>query len=118
MLVLTYKNSFLATIVSVLGCALVVLGIVVFVEDFFGAVIFVLMGLALIYWANEISENKAFKKWWKQIKDNDLEPVIAKDLNTAIAVYQKNPQSRTVKKIATLNPSFAEYIEKNIVAKK
>ena len=117
-MVFWYKNSVLASIVSVLGCVMAMGGIATFSDDSTAAVCLILIGVALAVWGKQISNNKAFKKWWKQVEDNNLETVIAKDLNTAIAVYHKNPQSRTIKKIATLNPSFAEHIRKNIANKK
>ena len=92
--------------------------IVSFTEDIPTAIAFFLIGVAFAAWGKIISNNKAFKKWWKQVKDTNLEAVIAKDLNTAITVYQKNPQRRTLKKIAALNPTFAEHIQQNMVNKK
>jgi len=113
-----YKNSFLASFVSILGCAMVMGGIASFGDDIAAAVVLILIGVAFAIWGRVISDNKAFKKWWKQVEDNNLEEVIAKDLNAAIAVYQKNPQRRTIKKIAALNPAFAEHIQQSIANKK
>ena len=117
-MVFWYKNSFLASVVSIFGCALIMVGISGVIDGEMGGIFGILVGLALAVWGRMISEDKAFKKWWKQVEDNNLEPVIAKDLNTAISVYQKNPQQRTIAKIATLNPEFAKYIEQNIAKKK
>ncbi|MBE6941970.1 MAG: hypothetical protein E7455_06810 [Ruminococcaceae bacterium] len=113
-----YKNSFLASVLSIFGCAMAMAGIVSFSEDAELAVILLVIGVVFAIWGKQISNNKAFKKWWKQIEDNNLETAIAQDLNTAVATYQKNPQQRTIKKIAALNPAFAEHIRKNIANKK
>lgn len=113
-----YNNSFLASVVSILGCCLAMVGLSSFGDSILMALILFAAGFALMVWGRIISDDKAFKKWWKQIKDNHLEPVIARDLNTAIAIYQKNPDGRTISEIAKLNPSFAAYIQKNIVSKK
>ena len=113
-----YKNSFLASVVSIFGCGLAMVGLASFGDSILMALVFLAIGFALMVWGRIISDNKAFKKWWKQIKDNNLEPVIAKDLNTAIAIYRKNPDGRTISEIAKLNPSFAAYIQQNIAAKK
>ena len=113
-----YKNSFLASVVSIFGCAMVAAGIASFAEDAMVAVVLILIGLVFAIWGKLISDNKAFKKWWKQVEDNNLTSAVATDLNTAIAVYQKNPQKRTIKKIAALNPSFAEHIQQSIANKK
>ena len=115
---LWYKNSFLASVVSIAGCALAMYGIASFGDEAATAVICIAIGVALAICGKMISSNKAFRKWWKQVKDNNLEEAVSKDLNTAVAIYRKNPQNRTIKKIATLNPTFAEYIRQNIANKK
>lgn len=115
---LWYRNSFLASVVSIFGCGLIMVAIMGLVEGAPAALVCAIPGVALAVWGKKISGDKSFKKWWKQIQDNNLEPVIARDLNTAIAIYQKNPQPRTINKIATLNPSFAQHIQQNIAAKK
>ena len=117
-MVFWYKNSFLASLVSIVGCLMVMGGIATFGDEAVTAVILILIGIALAIWGKVISANKAFRKWWRQVEDKNLEDVISKDLNTAITVYQKNPQRRTIKKIATLNASYAEYIQQNIANKK
>ena len=115
---LWYRNSFLASVVSLFGCALIMVGVMGVVEGEPSALVCVIPGLALAIWGRNISHNKSFTKWWKQIEEKNLEPVIARDLNTAIAVYNKNPQKRTLKKIATLNPAFAEHIQQSVANKK
>lgn len=117
-MVFWYKNSFLASVVSIFGCLLVMGGIASFSDDAALAVGFIVVGVALAIWGKIISNNKSFKKWWKQVEDNNLESVIARDLNTAITVYNKNPQKRTLKKIAALNPVFAQQIQQSIAGKK
>lgn len=119
-MIIGYKNSVLATLVSIIGCASVFGGIAIVIEDGWSdsetlsfAILMIVSGLTLAFLGKYISNNKAFKKWWKQIEENNLEADIAQNLNTAITIYQKNPQRRTIKKIATLNPAFAEYIKKN-----
>jgi hypothetical protein len=112
-----YKNSFLASVVSIAGCGIAMCGIANFESDAGAGILLILLGVGIAIWGKIISNNKAFKKWWKQVKDNNLETAVATDLNTAIAVYNKNPQKRTIKKIATLNPKFAEYIQQNIANK-
>ena len=113
-----YKNSFLASVVSLIGCSAVLAGIANFGDDPTMAVLCIVVGIVLAIWGKNISDNKSFNKWWKQIEEKNLEPVIAKDLNTAVAIYNKNPQDRTLQKIASLNPAFAEHIRKSIAAKK
>lgn len=114
-----YKNSFLASVVSIIGCVLIMMGIFSIVEETVGeGIICIIVGLALAILGKLISENKAFKTWWKQVTDANLEPQIAQSVDVAIKVYSKNPQKRTLKKIAELNPAAAENIEKQLAAKK
>lgn len=107
-----YRNSFLASMVSIFGCVFAMAGVMALLE---GEILVGLGGIALgmpfLIWAKTISENKAFKKWWKQITDNNLEPEIAKSAETAMAIYQKNPQQRTIEAIRKLNPEAAAWIQ-------
>ena len=117
-MILWYKNSLLASIVSILGCALTMAGIAGVFDGETELLVAVIPGIAMAVWGKIISNNKAFNKWWEQIKEKNLEPVIAQDLNTAIAIYNKNPQKRTLKKIETLNPVFADHISQQLATKK
>ena len=111
-MVLWYKNSFLASVVSILGCILVIAGFGVSGEgDMATTAGLIICGIPLIIWGKIISNSKSFKKWWKQVVDANLVPQICQDVNTAIAVYNKNPQKRTLKKIAELNPAAAAQIQ-------
>ena len=113
-----YKNSFWASVVSILGCILIMVGIMTFKDDVAGAIISIVIGLALAVCGKIISDNKAFKVWWKKVVEAGLVPQIAQNTATAVAVYNKNPQKRTLKKIAELNPAAARQIEASIAAKK
>ena len=117
-MVIWYKNSFLASVVSIIGGIMFFGGIATFASNVAGAIAMMAVGVVLMIWGKRISDNKAFKKWWKQVEDNNLESAIAQNLNTAITIYQKNPQKRTIKKIEELNPQFATYITENIAKKK
>ena len=116
-MILWYKNSFLASVVSILGCFLVFAGIATFGDDAFVAVLLIVIGIAVAIWGKVISSNKAFKVWWKQVEMNNLEPAIAASVETAVAVYKKNPQKRTLKKITALNPEAGRVISASIAKK-
>lgn len=113
-----YKNSFLASIVSMFGGACIVTAIGSFAAGPGPAILMILLGIVLMAWGKSISDDKAFKTWWKQIEDNNLQPQIAQSAQFALEVYNKNPQERTLKKIAELNPSAAEQIRAALAAKK
>ena len=113
-----YKNSFLASLVSIIGCLIILGGIAMFSDSIGGAIAMIVVGLALAVWGKIISDAKAFKTWWKQVADAGLVPQIAQNTATAIAVYNKNPQKRTLEKIRELNPVAAQQIAASIAAKK
>ena len=113
-----HKNSFLASVVSIIGCLMIVGGIASFGADIATAIIFIVIGFALAVWGKNISDKKAFKTWWQQVVDAGLVSQIAQNTATAIAVYNKNPQSRTLQKIRELNPAAAQQIQASIDAKK
>ena len=88
-----------------------VLTVMVNGDDVGAGIAMIAFGLVFMVWGKYISNNKKFKKWWKQVETNNLEPQIAASAEVAIEIYKKNPQKRTLKKIAALNPSAAEMIE-------
>ena len=117
-MILFYKNSFLASVVSVLGCVFVMVAIVEFEYlDMETIVPCVLAGVALMIWGKVISNNKAFKTWWKELEKKGVIAQLPNDTNLAIKVYQANPKSKTLNKIRELNPVAAQTIEQNIVKK-
>lgn len=115
-----YKNSALASIVHVIGNFFISLGFVsIFAcfEAFLPAVLFSAVFFALGYlfrhWAERISDYMAFIQWWgENVEDNLLEPVIKESADFANQIYMKNPQERTLKRIAELNPEAAQLIRK------
>ena len=114
-----YKNSLLASVVSFWGCALLVYGFSEFTNyGFQYGLPWFLAGIPFVVLAKLISNNKAFKKWWKQVEKAGMVPQIAKSNQIALDIYNKNPQKRTLKKIAALNPEAAAIIETSLAEKK
>lgn len=118
----SYEKAPLATAVSFLGRTVGTLMMVGGVMALFsgevlpGIVIAALgfgIGLGAELLSEKMAESSAFRRWWKQVKDANLELQIASSLNTAVEIYNKNPQQRTLDKIAALNPAAAEYIRNN-----
>ncbi len=109
---LFYKNSFLASVLSILGCVLILVTIMTFEEyELYEAAIPLLLGVALNVAGKLVSNEKVFKKWWKQVKDLGYEEQIKTSFEVAQMVYSKNPRKRTLKEIAKLNPAAVAYIE-------
>ena len=106
-----YKNSFLASLLSILGC----ICILVVAADFsyYSADVIVPAitgGIALMICGKLVSKEKSFKTWWKTVKAAGLEEQIKNDANIARIIYEKNPKKRTLKEIAKLNPAAAEML--------
>ena len=110
-MILFYKNSLLASVLSILGCVLVML---LFLEG--GSytlgenALLVIFGGGLLISGKLVSNEKNFKKWWKQVKDAGLEEQIRSNAQVALKIYEKNPKNRTIKEIAKLNPQAAEML--------
>jgi len=117
-MVLWYKNSFLASLVSILGCICLMGGIMGAAEGEEGMAFLILVGIPLIVWGKIISNNKAFKKWWKQIEEKNLEPQLPQSVELCKIIYSKNPCKRTLKKLAQYNPTAVQVIEEEEAAKK
>ena len=117
-MILWYKNSFLASVASIFGSGLICCAVFLAVDGEFAGLVLAIPGVLLCLLGKNISENKSFKKWWKQIEDKNLEPEIARSTQFAIEVYNKNPDKLTIQKIRTLNPAAADLIEKQLAAKK
>ena len=112
-MVFFYKNSFIASLLSITGCILIMGGIGTGFN-----ILLILAGIPFLIGGHEYSEYVSFKKWWKKVVEANLVPEIAKSTSTAIQIYNKNPGTRTLKKIRELNPEAAANIEAQLQAKK
>ena len=62
-----YKNSFLASLVSIFACGLIAMGVMFFVDAMIlEGLAMLAVGIPLFLLGRHISQNKAFKKWWRQ----------------------------------------------------
>ena len=117
-MVLYYKNSILASLVSIMGCFFVMFAFAMFSEGDIGSgILSLIFAVPFLVGGKWISKNKAFKKWWKQVINANLVPEIAKSTSIAVEIYKKNPESRTLKKIQEINPEAAAYIRNNFNVK-
>ena len=117
-MILYYRNSLLASLVSIAGCLVGMAGIgLLFSGVIPGGIGLIAAAAALLYLAKQISNKKAFDKWWKQIRQAGLEPEIRNSLDVAVEIYKKNPEPRTLEKIRALNPAAADYIKNGFRSK-
>lgn len=114
-MVLFYRNSILASVISVLSCALSAGGLMLcFSGDLGLGIPFILLGLPGVLGARILNDNKEFKKWWENTVGPELAQEVSQSREAAIALYNQNPQRRTIRKIAELNPEAAAHIEQRI----
>ena len=116
-MIIYYKNSVLASIVSILGCLCILVLIMGDVYDTGEIVFAVILGVGLLVAGKLISVEKSFKTWWKQIKEAGLEERIKFDAEIARLIYNKNPKKRTLKEIEKLNPAAAQMIRAQLARK-
>ena len=108
-----YRNSILASIISIIGCAAVLVSI----PEIAVAWPATIVGVAMCILANTISDNKAFKTWWDTVIGTGVAARMKTERELCIEVYKKNPKKQTLKKIREINPEAAEWIEQNILKK-
>lgn len=112
-----YTNSVLANIVNILGYLFVFTGVAGLFEGvILGGILMIGVGLALMFWASNISENKKFTNWKKSVQAKGLEPKIRSSNQVAVQVYNAYPCDKTLKYIQTLNPAAAQMIASQIAA--
>lgn len=110
-----YKNSIVASILSVIGYTFLMIGIVVAVnESVPGGIIIALLGVGLAIWGARISEKKQFRTWKNKIESTGLTGRIREDVNVAVMVYNSNPSKQSLSYISQLNPVAGELIAENL----
>ena len=103
-----YKKSPLATIISLLGSAMLMIGIVMLFEEPGGAVICLLIAVGLMLWASAINKDKLFKLWIKELKAKGVIDQLATSKELCVQMYNANPNKKTIQFIAKHNPVVAE----------
>lgn len=123
----TYKNSILASAISVIGSIILVvtiLGLVrMVIELGFDADIFVVgmfngaIGVGLQLLGVHISRAKQIKQFQKELKVQGQEVKIAASVEYAISIYNQLPGKEMLAYIGSLNPTAEKRIA-NSIAKK
>ena len=109
-----YKNSFLASLVSIFACGLIAMGVMFFVDAMIlEGLAMLAVGIPLFLLGRHISQNKAFKKWWKELENKGVIAQAATSQEVAMAIYKKDPKKRTLNAIRKINPAAAAAIEGN-----
>ena len=121
-----YKNSFLASVISIISSFLGMFGFAMlagcFLSKDFSDLPEILLTLAIALGggaiASSISKNKSNTQWWQeQIIQKNLEGEIKNSVDFCFKVYNANPNQWTLQKIEQLNPNGAAQIRQALAAK-
>ena len=105
MRVTLYKNSFLASLVSIFGSGFVGGGVIIILSgEVLAGIVLILMGVGLLMAASNISDNKQFKKWLKEAQENNVDDVIRSSVADAARIYNLAPGKPMLKYIRGINP--------------
>lgn len=123
-----YKNSILATIISLFSRMFAMGGVFMAVIGLMdgefgmvgaGAVMFVIFGIGGTALAEAINSRKTNVKLWKEvIRKQGWEAQIPNSVDVCFQVYNANPNPWTLGKIEKLNPAAAAQIRQALAAKK
>jgi len=114
-----YRNSVLATLVSIIAYMFVGVGIMIaFNGQIIGGILLALVGVVLMALASSISTNKQFKMLKKDWQAKGLIPEIQSNVSVAIQAYNTLPCPKMLAYIRTLNPEAAVEIARQLEAKK
>lgn len=108
-----YRNSFLASLISIFGCVMVGAGIMGAFEGSPEALVIVPFGALFMIWAKSISEGKAFQTWVKTLTEKGIDAQVRSNMQVAVKVYNANPGKRTQQWVASLNPEAGKWIAAN-----
>ena len=105
----TYKNSFLASMISLFGSGFIFGGLYMITSgELGGAIAMIVVGLICVFGASAISNNKAFKAWVKGLKEKGILDQLATSDALCKQVYQANPKKQTIKLIEKYNTRVAD----------
>ena len=108
-----YKNSVLASVVSLCSYGMLALGVMSIMQsEFLMGAIALVIGFALGALGDTISANKRFKTWQADLEAKGLIAEIRQSQDAAIAAYNECAGPKALAYIRTLNPDAADSIER------
>ena len=110
-----YKKSAGATLASIGGYILAVVGIAgIFEGEALIGIFCIACGIGLAIWASSIAEKKAFKLWIKDLEAKGVISQLPHSPQLCLQMYQANPNKQTLDFIAKYNPSAAAAISASL----
>lgn len=114
-----YKNSVLATILGIVAGLTLAGGVVALLSrELVGGIILIALGLGIRMLAEYISEKKQFKKWIRQLEENDALKELPTSNQFAVKLYNAHPTNSTIKYIEKYNPQAAQLIREKLAEQK
>ena len=125
-----YKNSGLATVVSLIGRIVLIIGIFCIVSIFevkeitdkiaaaFSSFLLIGVGILLTLLADRIATKKQFKAWQEKVIANGFTKDIRENPLAAIQIYNTNPGKDALEWIESLNPQAGMLIRQMTAKKK
>ena len=113
-----YRNSILASIISIVGTICLVAGVCLVFEETITGIVMAIFGGVFMLWAHCISENKAFRRWKKQLKTDGIIDMMPSSNDICMRVYYSNPCKKTIKFIGKYNSSVADELKSQMRRKK
>ncbi len=114
-----YKNSFLASTLSILSSLTMIICVAAFLgRAILEGILLLILGVALLFAAEYVSEKKCFKLWIRKLEANGMLAKVAEDNSAAVAMYNANPKKMTLAYIQKLNPDAAAIIARELEVQK
>ena len=114
-----YKNSFLASLVSILGSISGLICVCAFLGgEIIAGIIALIISVLLFFAAEYLSQMKCFKLWIKQLEAKGMLSQVANNMDAAVAMYNANPTKMTLSYIKKLNPDAATTIMRALEVQK
>lgn len=112
-----YKNSILATFLSMFGTGFTLCGILILFQLEAVGIVILIIGICFMWWSDSVNDKKTFKLWRKKLEENHIDQLIKTSTAHSVQVYNANPDKRTLEYIQELNPQAAAYIREQLSAK-
>ena len=113
-----YKNSILASLLSLAGYFMIAGGIMAaFNGEVVPGIVLALLGIGVSWLAAWLSSQIQFLKWLRQLKKKNIPELAKSDASLALQIYQANPTKQTLRYVRKLNPTAASYIDQQLAAK-
>ena len=107
-----FKNSVLASILSVIGSCMLMVGLIMLFQDVWVGIILLAVAASMILLGYRISEDKRYNQLIDDLEKKGLLQHLPNDIGLCLAVYRSYPSKATLKLIEGYNPTAAAEIRR------